>query len=117
MMTQNECNLTGEIKDRISLQWTKKGIPFVEFILKISMKDHYKANVAHFIRCICHGPQAFYISEKIEPGEKISVKGSLDSRCRCFEEGYMYEITVAVKQCFPLKQSQEAYLNYSHPSL
>ncbi len=101
---QNECHLVGEIQDQLSLQWTKKGFPYVDFCLKMMKKDFYKKNTSQLIRCICHGPQAIYIAEKIEQGETVSIKGALDTKCRSFEDGFYYEVTVSVTQCYPFRQ-------------
>lgn len=108
MIFQNECNLVGEIKERLSLQWTRKGFPFVDFSLKIAKMENFKSTGSQMIRCICHGPQAIYMAEKIEQGEKVTVKGSLESKCRSFDDGFYYEVTVAVKQCYPMRQTYQA---------
>ncbi|MBP9727114.1 MAG: single-stranded DNA-binding protein [Gammaproteobacteria bacterium] len=112
MMFQNECNITGEIKERLSLQWTKNRFPFVDFFLLMTKIEKFKKIENQTIRCICHGPQAIYIAEKIEQGEQVIVKGSLDSKCRKFEDGFYYEITIAVKQCYPVRQSYQTYTAY-----
>ncbi len=99
-MIQNECHLTGEINERIALQWTQKRFTYVDFFKKILKTDHYKQKVTQFIRCICYGPQAIYIAEKIERRETVSVKGSLDTRCQSFGDEFYYEVSVSVIQCY-----------------
>lgn len=102
---QNECQLVGEIQDRLSLQWTKKGFPQVEFYLKTQKTDSPKQNATQTLRCVCRGPQAIYISEKVEAGDRVIVKGALDSVSRCFDDGFYYEVTILVKQCYPMRPS------------
>jgi len=105
MYHQNECQIVGEIQDRLSLRWTKKGFPQVEFYLKTQKVALTKKNTMQTLRCICRGPQAIYISEKVNAGDRVIVKGALDSVSRCFEDGFYYEVTILVKQCIPMQRS------------
>lgn len=108
MMNQNECQLVGELQEKISLQWTRKGMPFVEFYLKT---QKIKSNETQTLRCICKSAHALYIAQKFEAGDRVMIKGALDSVRRCFEEGFMSEVTILVRQCYPFN-SAEQYVPY-----
>jgi len=109
---QNECQLIGEIKDKVFLQWTKKGLPLVEFYLITQKFDTFKSHATQTLRCVCKSPHALYIAEKIEAGDRVMVKGALDSVTRCFEDGFYSEVTILVKQCYPFKNQIELNLVY-----
>jgi hypothetical protein len=102
MFYHNQCQLVGELQEKISLQKTNHGLPYVEFYLKMpKIKTHEKQS----FRCICRNPHAQFIAEKFHQGDHLFVKGSLDTVIRCFEEGYMIEVTILVKQCYLFNQT------------
>lgn len=112
---QNECQLVGEIQDNITLNWTKKGLPHVEFYLKTQKFDSFKTHATQTLRCICKTAHALYIAEKIGAGDRVIVKGALDAVTRCLEDGFYSEVTILVKQCYPFKNSSETnQLYYKH---
>ncbi len=112
---QNECQLVGEIQDKVSLNWTKRGLPQVEFYLKTQKFDSFKTQATQTLRCVCKSPHALYIAEKIDAGDRVMVKGALDAVTRCFEEGFYSEVTILVKQCYPFKNSSDMpHLHYKH---
>lgn len=102
MFYHNECQLVGELQEKVSLQRTHKGLPFVEFYLKT---PKIKTNETQSLRCICRTPHAQFIAEKFHQGDRLLVKGSLDTVVRCFEDGYMSEVTILVKQCYLYNQA------------
>lgn len=104
---QNECQLIGEIKDKVFLQWTKKGLPLVEFYLITQKLDSFKSHATQTLRCICKSPHALYIAEKVSAGDRVMVKGALDSVTRCLEDGFYNEVTILVKHCYPFKNNNE----------
>jgi len=109
MYSQNECQLVGEIQDKISLNWTKRGLPQVEFYLKTQKFDSFKTHATQTLRCICKSPHAFYIAEKIDAGDRVIVKGALDAVTRCLEDGFYSEVTILVKQCYLFKNQNEIH--------
>ena len=104
---QNECQIIGEIQDKVFLQWTKKGLPHVEFYLRTHKFEPFKPHATQTLRCICRSPHALYIAEKVTAGDRVMVKGALDAVTRCFEEGFYSEVTILVKQCYPFKNTIE----------
>ena len=109
---QNECQLVGEIQDKIFLQWTRKGLPHVEFYLKTQKLDSFKSHATQTLRCICKSAHALYIAEKIDAGDRVMVKGALDAVTRCFEDGFYSEVTILVKHCYPFKNQSEIHHVY-----
>lgn len=101
MTKMNECQLVGSIKDKIFLQKNSKGFYFVEFFLKFLQPGNQKKKLFQTILCICNGPQAIYLAEKFDLGQRVSIVGELISKCRCLEDGFYYETTVSVKNCYP----------------
>lgn len=112
MFIQNECQLVGEVQDQISLQWTRKGMPLVEFYLKTPKFDSFKSTTTQSLRCICRTAHALYIAQKFGAGDRIMVKGALDAVTRCFEDGFMSEVTILVKQCYPFNHNIEHHAPY-----
>jgi len=106
---QNECQLVGEVQEDILLQW-KKGHPLVEFYLKTPKFDSFKSTETQTLRCICKTAHALYIAQKFSTGDRMMVKGALNAVNRCFEDGFMSEVTILVKRCYPLNNME----HYSH---
>ncbi|MCD8524342.1 MAG: hypothetical protein LRY67_00785 [Gammaproteobacteria bacterium] len=107
---QNECQLVGEVHENIVLRWNKNH-PMVEFYLKMPRVESFKSKETQTLRCICKTAHALYIAEKFSAGDRIMVKGGLNSVNRCFEDGFMSEVTIVVKRCYPLNQMEHFHHN------
>lgn len=109
MYSQNECQVVGELQDRISLHILKNGFEIAEFYLKT---PKFKTNQTQSLRCVCKTPHARFIAEKFQQGDRLLVKGALDTVVRCFEDGYMNEVTILVKQCSLFNQTMMHYPSF-----
>lgn len=83
MYSLNEVNLIGNLTSTPELKQTQKGTAMVNFGIATNesrkLENGEYENIAEFHNCVAFGKTAELISQKIQKGQKIYIKGKLKS--------------------------------------